>query len=207
MTLPLLVFDTNILMEVLLKRDGANASLLISLAEAKKVELVVPEYVLLEFRGTALRWIRGERERVATIRRAASEWLRSAELDKPAAELQAASKTLDENLNRVELEIDSVVSHIRSAAKVEPHTADIHFRGDLRYLAGEPPDRPVDGLKDCRIYEAILAIARSDKAATRPLKAILTRDSDFNHPKLIEELSGLGFVLRRDPGQVFGECR
>lgn len=52
---PLLVFDTNILMEVLLGRDGAAAVLLVELAEQLKVELVVPEYVLFEFRGTALR--------------------------------------------------------------------------------------------------------------------------------------------------------
>ncbi len=69
--LPLLVFDTNILMDVLLRRDGAAAVLLVELAEKRRLELVVPEYVLFEFRGTALRWIRGERERLAAVRKAA----------------------------------------------------------------------------------------------------------------------------------------
>ena len=51
--LPLLVFDTNILMEILLDRDGGDARNLLKLAEEEESEIAVPEYVLFEFRRTA----------------------------------------------------------------------------------------------------------------------------------------------------------
>ena len=62
--LPLLVFDTNILMDIWLGRDGNQAMLLLELAEKKRLELVVPEYVLLEFQGAALRHAQGEKARL-----------------------------------------------------------------------------------------------------------------------------------------------
>lgn len=78
---PLLVFDTNVLVDVWLGRDNDQAVLLVKLAEDGRVELLVPEYVLIEFRGTATRWIRDERERLnSSVRRAANEWVRSQEL-------------------------------------------------------------------------------------------------------------------------------
>ncbi len=61
--LPLLVFDTNILMDIWLARDRNDAVLLVVLAEAHRVELALPDYVLHEFRGTAIRWTRDEKER------------------------------------------------------------------------------------------------------------------------------------------------
>src|SRR3990172_1486470 len=96
--LPLLVFDTNLLMEVLLGRDGAAAVLLVELALQRRIELVIPEYVLLEFRGTALRWIRGELERLEVVRRFAREWARSQELDQPAEEIRSAASDIESKL-------------------------------------------------------------------------------------------------------------
>jgi predicted nucleic acid-binding protein len=204
--LPLLVFDTNILMELLLGRDGANAVLLVQLAEQKRVEVVVPEYVLFEFRGTALRWIRDELERLSVVRRSANEWMRSQELDKPAEDMKSAASDLEAKLKGLQAEVDVVVARVRSVARVPQHTMDLHFRGDLRYLGGRPPDRPVDGLKDCRIYEAVLEIAKADQAAQRP-KFLVTRDSDFDMKELVDELAALGFTIRKDPGGLYGQLR
>jgi hypothetical protein len=204
-TVPLLVFDTNILMDVLLGRDGANAVLLVKLAEQKKVDLVVPEYVLFEFRGTALRWLRDERERLSGLRQATNQWARLQELDTPAAEIRAAADDIEAKLRGFESEVDVVIQRVKSVATVHKHTMDLHFRGDLRYLEGRPPDRPVDGLKDCRIYEAVLEVAKGDSSA-RP-KVLVTRDSDFDVQELIDELASHGFKIRRDPGKLFGELR
>jgi len=204
--LPLLVFDTNILMDVLLGRGGAGAVLLVQLAEQKRIEIVVPEYVLLEFRGTALRWLRDEMGRVHEVRRAANEWARSQELDQAAEELKTAVADIETRLKRLPAEVDVVIMRLRSVARVHPHTVDVHFRGDLRYLEGRPPDRPSDGLKDCRIYEALLEIARNDRAMTRP-KFLVTRDSDFDIKELVDELDLLGFKIRKDPGRLYGELR
>jgi hypothetical protein len=78
------------------------------------------------------------------------------------------------------------------------------MRGDLRYLAGHPPDRPGDGLKDCRIYEAVLEIAEAERATARP-KFLVTRDSDFD--ALEADLTALDFKIRKDPGRLYGELR
>ncbi len=85
---PLLIFDTNVLMDVLLGRDGDSATLLVGLAEARAVDLVVPEYVLIEFRGTALRWSREEARRLADVRQALNEWARVRELDVAATAMK-----------------------------------------------------------------------------------------------------------------------
>jgi hypothetical protein len=97
--LPLLVFDTNILLDVWLGRDGDQAVLLVRLAETGKIELVVPEFVLLEFRGTALRWVRDERERLNTnVRRAANEWGRSGLLSADAESMRKAASGIEATL-------------------------------------------------------------------------------------------------------------
>lgn len=204
--LPLLVFDTNILMDVLLGRDGASAALLVDLAEKKLVELVIPEYVLFEFRGTALRWIRDEVERVKLVRRAVNDWGRCQELDTPAQDMKNAAADLERKLEGIRGQVDDVIQRVKSAASVPRHTHELHFQGDLRYLAGRPPDRPVDGLKDCRIYEAVLAIARDDQPTKRP-KHLVTRDSDFDMKELVDELAGLGFTISKEPGRLYGAYR
>jgi predicted nucleic acid-binding protein len=206
MALPLLVFDTNILLDVWLGRDNDQAVLLVELAETNRVELFVPEYVLIEFRGTALRWVRDETVRVQTIRGAAKEWGRSQELGTAAEALRTAAKEVETKLVGLATQVDIVDTRIRSVAKVPPHTHDVHFRGDLRFLSGRPPDRPVDGLKDCRIYEAVLEIAQADQANTRP-KFLVTRDADFDVKELVNELTALGFTIRKDPGRIYGELK
>lgn len=147
---PLLVFDTNILLDVWLGRDNHQAVLLVRLAEDHRVELVVPEYVLVEFRGTALRWVRDERERLNNaVRRAANEWARSQELGGPAEDIRVAATAIEAKLSQLSSQVDVVVARVSSVARVPKHTRDVHFRGDSRYMSGRPPDRPVDGLKDC----------------------------------------------------------
>jgi len=202
-----LVFDTNILMDILLGRDGSAAVLLVELAERKHVDIVIPEYVLFEFRGTALRWIRSERDRLVTVRQAAKEWARSQELDTPADEIRNAARIIETKLTDLRDEVDVVLQRMKTVATVERHTSELHFRGDIRYLQGLPPDRPVDGLKDCRIYEAILEIARGDQQTNRS-RFMLTKDSDFfDYPALKQELLALGVMIRNDPGRLYGELR
>lgn len=204
MNRPLLVFDTNVLMDLLLDRDGGQAVLLVTLAEAGHIQLTVPEYVLLEFRGTALRWARSETIRLNQLQSVSNEWGRSGELAAPAAEIKAATQAVGAKLKGLPVRVDEVIDRIRSVATVPKHSPEVHFRGDLRYLEGRPPDRPVDGLKDCRIYEAVLEIARAEAGENRR-KALVTRDSDFDSPELTAELKLLGFELQKDLGKLFGE--
>ena len=125
----------------------------------------------------------------------------------PRAEaLRIAVEKIEETLAALPPQADQVADRVRSVSRVPRHTHDIHLRRDLRCLAGRPPDRPVDGLKDCRIYEALLEIARNDQSNARP-RFLVTRDSDFDVGELIGELAGLGFKIRKDPGRLYGELK
>jgi predicted nucleic acid-binding protein len=203
---PLLVFDTNILMEILLDRDRREARNLLELAEDKKSEIVVPEYVLFEFRGVASRWFRAEKEKLVLMRRAINEWSRSQEIEQPVKRLKAAVADIEEEMKRLEAGVAPLIQRIRAVARVVPHTVDLHFRGDLRFLEGVPPERRGDGLEDCRIYEALLEIARSEPHVQRA-KYLVTRDADFQVKELLEELAGLGFKISKDPSELYEQLR
>jgi predicted nucleic-acid-binding protein len=204
----LLVFDTNILVDIWLKRDRDQSVLLLQLAEQAVVDLIIPEYVLLEFRGFALRWLRDERAKLEQkVRAITREWVRSEDLGEGAQYIIDGCDMVEERLAGLRDTIDQVAERVRAAAaRIEEHTPEIHFRGDLRFLSGRPPDRPVDGIKDCRIYEAILDIAAADRDVDRS-KYIVTKDHDFDHDELVDELERLGFTIRRDPGRLYGELR
>lgn len=172
--LPLLVFDTNIVMDVLLDRDRNEAILLVELAEAKRVDLAMPEYVLMEFRGTALRWIRDEIERLRSVRRSANEWARSRELDKPADVIRTATADIEDKLKTLQGQVDLVSKRIRSrSASGSTHGRTTHARGSA--VPGRPSARPTggwaQGLPDLR------GCARDCGGRTGDCKAEVPRDS------------------------------
>lgn len=108
-------------------------------------------------------------------------------------------------LEELERNIDTLMARIRAIARIVDHSSDLHVRGELRFLRGEPPARAGDGLKDCRIYEAVLDIMRADAAARRPARVFLTSDRDFADPALVNELAALGATLRHDAGRLYAE--
>lgn len=61
-------------------------------------------------------------------------------------------------------------------------------------------------MKDCRIYEALLEIARADQATPRA-RCLVTRDSDFDVKELVDELAALGVTIRKDPGRLYAELK
>lgn len=200
---PLLVFDTNILMDVLLGRDD-SAALLVELAVQGTIELVIPEYVLFEFQGTAARWVTSQRKRLDDLKQGTKEWRRCSDLDESSEQIRRSAAALMTTLDDIGSKVETVLASIREAATVVSHTAELHFLGELRCLRGLPPDRPLDGLKDCRIYEAILAIARDDSGIERH-KYLVTKDADFDVDALRHELADLGFTIRKDIGRLYGE--
>jgi hypothetical protein len=207
MSLPLLIFDTNIVMDIWLGRANAEAVLLVDLAEEKKVELKIPGFVVIEFRGTALRWIREQRATLEVMRKHLNEWGRTQALGVVADEMRDRSKTLENELNGLQDNVEQVRNRLCAAATIVEHRIELHFKGDLRYLGGYPPDRPVDGIKDCRIYEAVLDIVKDDVAKQKVRRRVyVTKDADFN--PLVEELAAYNVELSNHPGKLYGElCR
>jgi hypothetical protein len=201
---PLLIFETSILLDYLFERDAVAP--LVDLAERGKVELVIPQMALAEFRGTALRLanLLGTKK-IEQIRSTASALSRTRTSAMAAAvdKIREGCADAAAELDTVKGKIDAVAERVSRVAKVVPHTAEAHLEGYLRYLAGHPPDRPRKGLKDCRIFEAVKAVALSDSPLTRPLRVFLTKDSDFD--AVTPELLPLGVRLERQVGRLYGE--
>jgi hypothetical protein len=205
----LLLFDTNVVMDIWLGRDGDQAVLLLGLAEAGRLDLVVPEFVLIEFQGTARRWVRDQRNRLTTaVRAPAKEWGRSNKLGEGADDIRAGANKVATALDELERNVAAVCARLSAVARIAAHSPDIHYRGDLRFLRGDPPDRPVDGIKDCRIYEAVLDVLRADAPTPRPARIFVTKDGDFaGYAPIVDELAALGTTLRADLGALYGELR
>lgn len=206
-SLPLLILDTNVLMDIWLAREQSQAPLFLELHRRRRIDLMIPEYVVLEFRGTAHLWVQKQQAFLAgTVRNAANEWSRSKHLESGAASIKNDCKTLETELSKLKSSIAEVELNVRASSQIVPHTLEIHFQGDLRFLSGRPPDRAVDGLKDCRIYEAILSIAASERERPGP-KFLLTKDSDFDYQELKDELLEHGVTMRKDSGKLYSELR
>jgi hypothetical protein len=120
--------------------------------------------------------------------------------------LKSVISEIEDDLKRLEASVSPLIRRIRTIARVVPHTMDLQFRGDLRFLKGVPPEHRGDGLEDCRIYEALLEIAKSEPLVQRA-KYLVTRDSDFQVQELLEELDGLGFKISKDPLKLYQQLR
>ncbi len=96
------------------------------------------------------------------------------------------------------------LDEVRRQFDVEPHSPEIHYKGDLRYVQGLPPDEPKRGVQDCRIFEAALAIGRADVANNRPARFFLTKDSDFIRKAGVRvELNALGIELVDSASRIY----
>ncbi len=205
-TLPLLIFDTNILIDLWTQRDEGTATTLVSLANTK-AEILVPEFVREEFRGTAHTWIKAERRRVELFEKNIASWKRPALLSAFADGMSEATENAKKSIGILNENIDVIYSSsIPTFARIVPHTQAAHLKGELRYLSGRAPDAPSKGLKDCRIYEAVLEIAQGDQLNNRD-RYFVTRDEDFRKTSLIDELASLGVTLAHQVGKLYAALR
>jgi predicted nucleic acid-binding protein len=202
---PLLVFDTNILLDMWTQQDKKQSELLVSLA-GTKAEIVVPEFVREEFRGSALTWVKREARRVELFKINGKSWKAPAGLAPYAAQIARMAEDAKASIDVLETNIDVIYDSIPRFASVVPHTQAAHLKGELRYLSGRAPDGPLEGLKDCRIYEAVLEIAQEDQQNKRD-RYFVTRDGDFQKPSLIAELASLGVTLEHQVGKLYAALR
>lgn len=205
-TRALLVPDTNLLLDMSLSRDGKEGLLLLGLVEQGHAEMVVPEYVLAQFQGTGRRLIRDYSKKLAQFTPMIKQLLRNESLIEGARLMDQGTDFVLERLPKLEESVPLFVERLSSVARIAPQSLEAKLRGELRYKAERPPADTDSDDSDCCIYEALLEIARADQINVRP-KFFVTRDSDFDHPELKEELAGLGFKIRKDIGRLFGELR
>ena len=69
--LPLVMFDTNVIFDFFLGRDPEV--LLLAQLSRQQIEIRVPEFVLMEFRGSVLRDLGSKEQTLSSVRRLATE--------------------------------------------------------------------------------------------------------------------------------------
>ncbi|WP_207217731.1 MULTISPECIES: PIN domain-containing protein [Sorangium] len=201
--LPLVMFDTNVIFDFFLGRDPEI--LLLAQLSRQHVEIRIPEFVLMEFRGSILRELGGKEKALSSVRQLANELERADHWMSGVDRLRAGCELVMEDIARLRGKLDTFLDVVRKQFDVEPHSPDIHYKGDLRYVQGLPPDEPKRGVQDCRIFEAALAIGRADATNNRPARFFLTKDSDFlKKVGVKDELDALGIELVGSAGQIYG---
>jgi predicted nucleic acid-binding protein len=201
--LPLVMFDTNVIYDFFLGRDPEV--LLLAQLSRQQVEIRIPEFVLMEFRGSILRELGGKEQALSSVRRLATELERADHWMSGVNSLRTGCELVAEDIARLRGKLDTFLDVVRRLFDVEPHSPEIHYKGDLRYVQGLPPDEPKRGVQDCRIFEAVLAIGRADAANLRPARYFLTKDTDFlKKSGVSEELNVLGIELVGSAGRVYG---
>jgi len=191
-SLPLVMFDTNVLFDYFLGRDP-DVHLVATLSR-RKLDIRIPEFVLLEFRGSILKELGAKERALGDVRRLAAELDRADRWMSGVDKLRSGCELVAEDIARLRQKIDPFLAAIRRDFDVVVHTQDLHFRGDLRFVQGLPPDEPKRGVQDCRIFEAVLDIARRDGVPRS--RYLLTKDSDFSKKQGVkDELLTVGVEL------------
>lgn len=201
-SLPLVMFDTNVLFDFFLGRDP-DIQLLVQTA-GHQIDIRVPELILLEFRGSILRELGQKQKAIDTARQLAKELDRADQWMSGVESMRRGYEMASTDIERLRSRVDPFLDIVRRDFNIEPHTSEIHYLGDLRYLQGLPPDEPRRGVQDCRIFEAVLAIARTDSETQRPARFFLTKDSDFLKKLGVkEELAKVGVELIGTVGPIY----
>jgi predicted nucleic acid-binding protein len=197
---PLLIVDTNILFDWFLDRDPLARNVDEKVANGA-LEVRLPEFVLHEFEGSMKNHLRLQKKEEQTLKAIVSSFGDSRAMSVTAGLLERATYSLTTDLAHFETRLPAFVEEIRQKYTVVPHTPDLHFQGDLRFVRGLPPDRPKRGIQDCRIFEGVLDIARTDAANVRK-RFFLTKDSDFQKDDCRAELRAVGVELVKNLEKV-----
>jgi predicted nucleic acid-binding protein len=201
--LPLVIFDTNIIFDFFLGRDPDV--LLLAQLSRQQIEIRVPEFVLMEFRGSILKELGKKEQDLTSVKKLAIELERADQWMSGVDSLRAGCELIAADISRLRGKLDTFLDVIRRLFDVEPHSSEIHYKGDLRFVQGLPPDEPKRGVQDCRIFEAALAIGRADINNTRPARFFLSKDSDFLKKSGVkDELDALGIELIGSAAKIYG---
>jgi len=200
--LPLVMFETNIIFDYFLGRDADV--LLLSKLSQKQIEIKIPDFVLMEFRGSILKELGKKEYKLSFVRQLANELDRADKWNNGTDSLRKGCELVAKDIDHLRSSVDVFIGEIRKQFTVETHSAEIHYKGDLRYVKGLPPAEPERGIQDCRVLEAILEIGRADAENNNRERFFLTKDSDFNKGSVKEELRAFGIEIVNSAGYLYG---
>jgi predicted nucleic acid-binding protein len=173
--------ETNFLLELAyLQEEHESCEAILALAEADRIDLVLPAFCVAEARMTHLRQIKNRAEFHDTLSRQIRELSRS----KPYSDVPARSRELISALvNSAEEErrrLHHALDRILATGRVVPMTAEVLLRADR--AENEVDLSPQDAI----VYASVMLEVDSDPSTP---KCFLNRNSrDFANPDIYAEL-------------------
>jgi predicted nucleic acid-binding protein len=125
--LPLVMFDTNVLFDFFLGRDPEI--LLLAGLSPQYVEIRVPEFVLLEFRGSILRELGKTENSLNDVRRLAKELERADHWMSAVDSLRAGCELAAQDVTRLRARIDPFIEVVGRTFVVVAHSPQLHSYG------------------------------------------------------------------------------
>lgn len=219
---PLLIVDTNFLMDLWLGRDDRRtdgqsaAGDLLALAKNGLVEIALFDFVLAEFEGTSRKFLSVMRSKLTSnefleppknLERISVSLGEDAPYPSFAAigdQIKELAKLAKDNLfildkNRTDLVSDFKTQAVAGVRRI-PENLKTNHEGMVRCRRGDPPDSPGKGMQDCIIFEYILAFGMENAKQPSPTQTLLflTKDAHFENNLLDEELKALNIFRRKD---------
>lgn len=199
---------------------------MLALAEQGLVEIILFDFVLSEFEGTSKKYIPKLRSNLVSLcsKDGASKELKrisvnlreGAEYPSFAAigdQIQELTKLAENNLSILEYNRSTLIdklktNQVRGIRRIQ-ESLEINHAGMVRYRRGDPPDSPDKGMKDCIIFEYLIAFGKTNLEWANPAQKLyfLTKDGDFDHDCLDKELAAFGIFRRNDFDRLHYEIK
>lgn len=191
----MLIAETNWLENIALAQDSAAAYLL-DMADAKKIEIAIPEYSFYEADGALNRKLIKRAEKID----GALSLLGQIAQTEHCAELCKIGRGVLKELKELTLsdraEIKKVLDEIKVMVRVIPYTSDASARAEMIFESASPPFK--EG--DCRIYASILMFVEHIKEECDLIMFYTEDKEDFDHPKIRDELRNMCVEIAFESG-------
>jgi len=196
------IIESNIVFDLGLGRDR-NVAHLVELAEATHIELIIPEYALVEADGQSVSIINSRKNKIKEFDQFLAQLGRGALYQSIVPALREQLDALLSNCNQDRLTFIKALERLRRICTVIPQTPQAHVMGELRFKSALPPFKP----EDCQIYEAILEFVRTHSSNYQSM-FFLTKDrEDFDWEEIHHELTALGVEILFSSGECVRHLR
>lgn len=196
------IIESNIIFDLAFERDR-NVPYLIELAGNTEIELIVPEYALVEADGRSVSIVEAREKKIREFNQFLGQLGRGAMYQSNVPALRRQLQLLLSNCRQDRIRFQETLKDLRQICTVIPQTPQAHVMGELRFKSALPPFKP----DDCQIYEAILEFIRLHRPEYQAI-FFLTKDrEDFDWQEINRELATLGVEISFSSGECIRRLR
>ncbi|WP_437497289.1 hypothetical protein [Sorangium sp. So ce1099] len=164
--LPLVMFDTNVLFDFFLGRDPEV--LLLAQLSRRHVEIRVPEFVLMEFRGSILRELGRKEQALSSVRQLAAELERADHWMSGVDSLRAGASSLRRTLSASEADSTRSLTWFASSSTLSRTLSTYITRVIFDTFRGSPPMNRSAGFKTVGFLRLLSQSPEQTPLATVP---------------------------------------